>query len=117
MRIHHLALLTPEPAALAAFYRDTLGLPQTRVQVDADGVRSVWLDLDGTILMVERGARREGHGAGLDGLIFSVEPGSAAHWRARLGERVIGRTAFTIYARDPDGNRFGVSSYPEPLGE
>jgi catechol 2,3-dioxygenase-like lactoylglutathione lyase family enzyme len=117
VRIHHLALLTPDPAALAAFYRDTLGLTQTRAQEDADGVRSVWLDLNGTILMVERGGHRTSHGAGLDGLLFAAEPGSAAHWRERLGERVIGRTAFTIYARDPDGNRFGVSSYPEPLGE
>jgi len=117
VRIHHLAILTPDPAALAAFYRDTLGVPQTRVQEDADGVRSVWLNLDGTILMVERGARRDSHGAGLDGLLFAVEPGSAARWRVRLGDRMIGRTGFTIYARDPDGNRFGVSSYPEPLGD
>lgn len=116
MRIHHLALLTPDPAALAAFYRDTLDLPQTREQRDDAGVRSVWLDLDGTILMVERGERRESHGAGLDGLMLSVEAGSGARWAARLGDRVTGRTAYTLYARDPDGNRFGVSSYPEPLG-
>jgi glyoxylase I family protein len=118
MRIHHLALLTPDPLALAAFYRDLLGVPELRVHRDDAGVRSVWLDLDGVILMVERGVAHDAAApaSGWDALLLAAEPGSGPAWIARLGERLIGRTAYTLYARDPDGNRFGVSSYPEPIG-
>jgi glyoxylase I family protein len=114
MRLHHLALLTPDPERLAAYYRGALGLPELRVQRDEAGVRSVWLDVDGAILMVERGAAAPAPG-GWDAVLFAAEPGSGPSWEARLGSAVVGRTAFTLYARDPDGHRFGVSSYPAPL--
>ena len=117
MRVHHLALITPDPVALAAFYRDVLGVPELRVQHDDQGVRSVWLDLDGAILMVERGPTRDESAAGgWDALLLAADPGSGPAWIARLGPHLVGRTAYTLYARDPDGNRFGVSSYPEALG-
>lgn len=140
MRVHHIALLTPDPGGLAAFYADRLGLAEVRRAEDERGLRAVWLDAGGTIVMVERGERRGGlpatagtggasgrdsggapaagmaGDAGWDGVFFAVEPGSGPRWAAALGDAVVGRTAFTLYARDPDGNRFGVSSWPEPLG-
>jgi glyoxylase I family protein len=117
MRIHHLALRTPDPNALAAFYVEKLGVPRLRTQEDHLGVRSCWLALDDAILMIERGAPpSEGApAAGWDGLFLAVEPGTGPAWEARLAGVVSDRTAYTLYARDPDGNRFGVSSYPEPL--
>jgi hypothetical protein len=60
--------------------------------------------------MIERGER-----GGWDGVMFAAEPGSRAAWTARFAGIEDGGTAFTLYARDPDGNRFGVSSWPEPL--
>ncbi len=118
MRIHHLALLTADPARLARDYAAIFGLPVVREQHDDDGVRAVWIDLGGTLLMIERGARqgKPGQGRGLDGLFLAVAPGSGPEWAARLGDRVTGRTDFTIYATDADGNRIGVSSYPDALG-
>jgi catechol 2,3-dioxygenase-like lactoylglutathione lyase family enzyme len=118
MRIHHLALLTEDPARLARDYADTFGLPIAREHTDAQGVRAVWFDLGGTLLMIERGARqgKPGQCRGLDGLFLAAEPGSGPAWAARLGDRVTGRTAYTLYATDADGNRVGVSSYPHALG-
>ena len=110
MRLHHVAGLGPDPAALSSFYAQTLGLPETRRHADAQGVRSVWLAADGTTLMFERGPR------GQNGvLVFAVPAGSAQTWRERLAHCLDGTTAYSIYARDPDGNRLGVSSYPEPI--
>lgn len=111
MRLHHLAVLGPDPAGLAAFYAAMLGLPELRRAHDDTGVRAVWLDADGVILMFERGA------LGQNGVIvFASRPGSAAEWRARLGPAFDGRTDYTMYGRDPEGNRFGVSSFPDPIG-
>jgi catechol 2,3-dioxygenase-like lactoylglutathione lyase family enzyme len=110
MRLHHVALFTPHPSHLASFYAEIFGLDVTRVNDDAAGVRSVWLQSDATILMVERGER------GRNGvLVFAAEPGSAPHWSARFAGIEDGATEFTLYARDPDGNRCGVSSYPAPI--
>ncbi len=118
MRIHHLALLSDDPARLARDYVDTFGLAVAREHTDAHGVRAVWFDLGGTLLMIERGAHqgKAGQGRGLDGLFLAVEPGSGPEWTARLGDRVTGRSAYTLYATDVDGNRIGVSSYPDALG-
>lgn len=118
MPVHHLALRTPSPHDLAAFYAAALDLPELRRNDDAAGLYSVWLDLGGAILMVERGARGGPAAAGWDALLLRAAPGSGAAWAARVeaaGGAPDGRTTYTLYARDPDGNRFGVSSYPEPL--
>lgn len=120
MRIHHLALLSPAPAELARWYVDNLGLREVRVHPDAHGVRSVWLDLDGALLMVERGAPtndapQAAAARGWQGTFLAVPPGTGEAWAARLGGHVTGRTACTLYATDPEGNRFGLSSYPDPL--
>ncbi|MSP55567.1 MAG: lactoylglutathione lyase [Myxococcales bacterium] len=129
MPVHHVALRTPDPAALAAFYACALGLGELRRTRDAGAagtVCSVWLDLGGSILMVERGAAggglaRAGDGAlagGWDGLFVEAGAGTGPDWEARWAEGGVvldGRTAFTLYARDPEGNRFGISSFPSAL--
>ena len=117
MPVHHLALRSSHPFHLAAFYARALDLPELRRQEDADGPYSVWLDLGGAVLMVERG---ESHAtdAGWDGLFLAAAPGTGEVWAQRwsaLGIALDGRTGSTLYARDPEGNRFGVSSYPIAL--
>lgn len=126
MKLHHLALLTPRPAALAAFYQDLLSLPVLRQQEDSEGVRAIWLDLDGVIWMIERGPppgpawqglSQPGEG-GWQGVLFHVEPGTGDFWERRLvlaSAPILGKTTFSLYSIDIDGNRFGVSSYPAPL--
>lgn len=117
MSVHHVALRSPDPAGLAAFYARVLDLPERRRADDAEGLFSVWLDLGGTLLMVERGQRRS-RDEGWDGVFLTAEAGAGERWLASwraLGIEPEGRTAYTLYARDPEGNRFGVSSYPEAL--
>ena len=117
MALHHLALRSPDPATLAAYYQRVLGLVELRRSTDDTGLYSVWLDLGGTILMVERGHARTAD-QGWDGMYLVAHPGSGPAWSARLEgccTPIEGRTAFTLYARDPEGNRFGVSSFPDPL--
>lgn len=115
MSIHHLALRTDDLDVLERFYRDILGLPVLR----RDAGRSVWLDAGVAIVMLER--RGEGEPAidrrSMDLTCFAVEPDEHAAVLERLSAaqvRVEGRTAYSLYFRDPDGRRVGVSSYPHP---
>ncbi len=70
--------------------------------------KSVWLDLDGAILMLEKGAG----GAGTHVLALRIARADRASWEQKL--TIVRRTAYTIYAHDPDGNLVGLSHYPEP---
>jgi glyoxylase I family protein len=122
--LHHLALGAADVERVAAFYRDVLGLPeQKRNQDDSGNLRSIWLDLGaGATLMVERthqpdpSARRvDGIAAGLFLLCVRISPEDRAETEARLeasGGAIEQRTAFTSYARDPEGNRVAVSFHP-----
>ena len=41
-------------------------------------------------------------------------------WEARLaaaGVAVVARTAYTLYVADPEGNRVGLSHWPDPAQE
>lgn len=112
VRLHHLALRTADPPALARWYAALFGLPAWREGSD----RSVWLRLDDAALMIERAEPAEP----------AVPPGSMEFFAlrvtarerdafvdrcARAGVEVEHRTAYTVYVRDPDGRRVGVSCY------
>lgn len=121
-RLHHLAVGSADVERLARFYREIFSLEETARHSDAAGaLRSIWLDLGGALLMIERSqepARRvEGIGAGpfLIALRVSREarPALERELEAR-GHAIEGRTAFTSYCRDPDGNRIAISHHPEP---
>ncbi len=111
MRIHHVALRTDDVARLERFYAETLGLHVTRRQ----GERSVWLDAGGTVLMLEQ--REAGEPAvdprSMEMIAFAVEPAQARALETALA--VEARTASTLYVRDPDGRRVGLSAYPDVL--
>jgi len=119
-RLHHLALGARDVETVAAFYRDLLGLPEIERHRSPDGqVRSVWLDLGGAILMIERTHAAlcpvEGVGAGPFLLAFCADRGDRERLEPSLasaGFPVESRTEQTIYLRDPEGNRVGISSYP-----
>jgi catechol 2,3-dioxygenase-like lactoylglutathione lyase family enzyme len=120
MKLHHVALGAQDVDALAAFYRDVLGLPELARHRDGVVLRSVWLDLGGAILMIERThepARRvEGVGAGPFLLALRCTVAERAALEARLaaaGSAIESRTAFSSYARDPEGNRIALSHHPD----
>jgi catechol 2,3-dioxygenase-like lactoylglutathione lyase family enzyme len=111
MRIHHLALRTDDLPALERFYAGKLGLPITR-----RGPNSLWLELGGgTILMLEQ---RDASEPKIDPetkelVCFAIDANEHQRFAATI--EIEARTDYTLYFRDPDGRRVGVSSYPEPL--
>lgn len=116
MALHHLAFRTRDVARLERFYTLVLGLLVLRRNQE----RSVWLDAAGTILMLEQREEDEpGVPAnGMDLVCFGIAASERAAIEERLsnaGIAIEGRTAYSLYFRDPDGRRVGVSSYPAAL--
>ncbi len=117
--LHHIALGARDVARVAAFYRDTLGLPERIRHTYEDGrLRSIWLEIGPTLLMVEHTEdpprRVEGVGAGP----FLIALAVTREERARLeracedaGHPIEDRTAYTSYTRDPEGGRVAWSTY------
>jgi catechol 2,3-dioxygenase-like lactoylglutathione lyase family enzyme len=119
--LHHLALGAADVELVAAFYREIFGLAELARHQEADGaLRSIWLDLGGSLLMVERSTepeRRVDLGRGPFLLAFRVEPAARASFERALEQRgtaLESRTSYSSYFRDPEGNRVAVSHYPEP---
>lgn len=118
--LHHLALGANDVERVAGFYRDVFELPELTRHMEPNGlVRSIWLDLGGSVLMVEKTAGRpprpEGIVAGPFLLAFSIDAVERDHFERRLeaaGALIESRTEFSSYARDPEGNRIAVSHYP-----
>ncbi len=123
-RLHHLALGARDVARMASFYREVLGLAELRRHRDERGaLRAIWLALGGGArLMIERSdapraPRESGVVAGLFLLAVEVSADERAACEQRLlaaGASIEARTAFTSYARDPEGHRVAISHYPHP---
>lgn len=117
--LHHVALGTHDVEGLAGFYARLLQAHELKRHTDARGLRSIWLDLSGTLLMIERsetslGARVEGVGLGAFLIAFRADANGRSAFEARaeeLGAAIESRSALTSYLRDPDGNRIAVSAY------
>jgi catechol-2,3-dioxygenase len=112
--IHHVALKVRDLASCERFYCHELGLPV----LERKGEGAVWLDAGaGAILMLEQGiggpdsAPLSDPSAGLHLLAFRIPASERAAWAARLP--ICGATEYTLYVRDPEGNRIGLSHYPE----
>jgi catechol 2,3-dioxygenase-like lactoylglutathione lyase family enzyme len=121
--VHHVALLARDVGRLAAFYRDVLGLAELRRHHHEDGrLRSVWLQL-GTgpaFLAVEpadegaQGAAPQGPGWFLLALSIPAAGRSEARgWLQGRGVEVERESRWTLYVRDPEGNRVALSHHPE----
>ena len=111
MRIHHIAFRTRDLERLERFYADVLALRVTR-----RNERSVWLDAGGAILMLERAEPDEPDVAPgtMEMIAFDIGIEARIGYLARLGERHIpveAQTDHTLYFRDPDGRRIGLSHY------
>ena len=124
---HHLAIQVRDLPGAERFYRDVLGLAVLRRWPARDGgpgERSVWLETgDGGFLALEAvaggpTASEEDRAArpGLHLVALRIERAARASWEHRLaaaGVPVEARTPFTLYVRDPEGNRVGLSHWPE----
>ena len=118
MRLHHLALRTADPEVLARWYAELFGLAVWREQPGY----SVWLGLDDAALMIERAEAAEAPLPAGSMEFFALRVTAAGRDAfvercARMGVAVEHRTAATVYVRDPDGRRVGVScfdGFPSP---
>jgi catechol 2,3-dioxygenase-like lactoylglutathione lyase family enzyme len=114
MRIHHLALRVRDPERSLAFYSGLLGLQVLRRNQADSGLRSVWLRAGDAILMLERELVGTGPSAG-SGHLLALAVDDLEGWETRLlraGVAVDGRTEHSLYLRDPDGHRVGLSRFP-----
>lgn len=112
--VHHIALRVEDPERAARLYGGFLGLEEVRRLEDASGVRALWLRAGDTILMLERERRGRGEPAG-SGHLLAFRVHDLARWSARIeqaGLTVDDRTEHTLFLRDPDGHRVGLSDYP-----
>jgi glyoxylase I family protein len=142
--VHHVAIAVRELAAVEAFYTGVLGLPVLRrwpMTVGSTGEmtaemtgnarrdRSVWCDLGGgAFLALERAVDGEGarEGAVADRaqgylmIALRITRAARAEWEARLAAAavpIVHRTAYTLYVADPEGNRVGLSHWPDAASE
>ncbi len=105
--IHHLALRVKDVERARAFYSGLLGLHELRrFEEETGALLSVWLAAGPTVLMLERHLKGPGPEAG-SGHVLALAVDSLHEWE----EAVEDRTAYTLYLRDPDGHRVGLSVY------
>lgn len=124
--IHHIAVQVRDLARAEVFYASVLGLPVTkRWPAPEGGTRSLWLDAGGgAILMLEKAApdaRPPSEdafacpNAGWHVVALTIDAAERKTWEARLMKarvEVVHRSAWTLYVRDPDGNRVALSHHP-----
>jgi catechol 2,3-dioxygenase-like lactoylglutathione lyase family enzyme len=127
LSFHHLAIQCADLARCERFYREVLGLEVLRRWPLPDGGdRSVWLRVGEGFLALERADRvaaarpwRDGE-PGLHLVALRIPREERPTWEARLaarGAEVVHRTRWTLYVRDPEGNRVGLSHWPDAAPE
>jgi glyoxylase I family protein len=113
MRVHHIAFRTRDLERLTEFYVEVMGLAVR----ERKGERAAWLEADDVILMLERAEPGEPDvpRGTMEMIAFDVESEARVGWLRRLAERGVAieaQTDFTLYFRDPDGRKIGLSHYP-----
>jgi glyoxylase I family protein len=128
---HHLAIQCADLERSERFYRDVLGLRVVRrwPLESGAGDRSVWLAVgDGPaspFIALERADRSPEErpwvdgAAGLHLVALRIPAGERGMWEERLragGVEIVHRSRWTLYVRDPEGNRVGLSHHPDDSG-
>ena len=123
MHVHHVAVKVADLARAEVFYGEVLGLPVLRrwPLPDGSGERSLWLDVGaGAFLALESadaaGADKSEDSPGIHLVALHIPRSERSEWIAKLaqaGHPVYQQTDYTLYVRDPEGNRIGLSHWPE----
>jgi glyoxylase I family protein len=123
--VHHVAIKVADLQRAETFYVRVLGLPVLKRWPSLDGQqdRSVWLDLGaGVFFALERSdgalpAKPE-DAPGIHMLALLIPRSERESWIEKLasaGHPIYEHTSYTIYVRDPEGNRIGLSHWPESI--
>jgi catechol 2,3-dioxygenase-like lactoylglutathione lyase family enzyme len=121
---HHLAIQVRDVEKVTSFYRDVLGFPEMKRHLREDGsLRSVWVGVPGGgFLALEEVTGEPEPGPfrherpGLFLLAFRITKAGrarAVETLARAGVALEHETRWTVYVRDPEGNRVALSHHPE----
>ncbi|MCP3105161.1 VOC family protein [Myxococcus sp. K15C18031901] len=123
---HHVAIQARDVERVTAFYRDLLGFPELTRHLRPDGsLRSIWVSVPGgagAFLAIEAvgGAPLEEpfrqERPGLLMLAFRIpraERAAVVSALTRAGLSLEHETRWTVYVRDPEGNRVALSHHPE----
>jgi catechol 2,3-dioxygenase-like lactoylglutathione lyase family enzyme len=121
---HHLAIQVRDLERVTTFYREVLGFSELKRHHRADGsLRSVWVEVPGGgFLALEEVSGDPEPGPfqnerpGFFLLAFRIRPegrARAVEAFARAGVPLEKETKWTVYVRDPEGNRVALSHHPE----
>lgn len=121
---HHVAIQARDVERVTAFYRDLLGFPEMTRHSRPDGsLRSIWVGVPGGgFLAIEAVGGEPDPGPfkherpGLLMLAFRIaksERDTVVSEFARVGVPLEHETRWTVYVRDPEGNRVALSHHPE----
>lgn len=110
--MHHIAITTTNLEEMGKFYQKLPGLIVQQANLDISGrMRSLWFQVDhqNSVLMLERDNISKAPAA----FVLSLkDTGKTEREIEEMDLNWDGRTDFTIYFRDPDGNKLGYSNYP-----
>ena len=133
--IHHLAIQCQDLTGMVRFYEHVLRLPVVRRwPIDEQrgqqaGLRAVWLGVGTGVIALERvAASAQAHvpaewqtpEPGLHLLALQIFPWTRQLWREHLALyeiEILYESDWTLYLRDPEGNRIGLSHFPDPEAE
>ncbi len=121
---HHLAIQVRDVEKVTTFYREVLGFSELKRHHRSDGtLRSVWVEVPGGgFLALEEVSGEPEPGPfrherpGLFLLAFRISAAGrarAVEALGRAGVAVEHETRWTVYVRDPEGNRVALSHHPE----
>ncbi|HAN31756.1 MAG TPA: glyoxalase [Myxococcales bacterium] len=128
--IHHLAIQCHDLVGMVRFYQRVLRLPIVKRWPSEDpnisGDRAVWLGLGQSVLVLERAADApnpqgwQSPDPGMHLLALHIFPWNRRLWAEHLSlyeVQIVHQSQWTLYLRDPEGNRVGLSHYPEVESE
>jgi catechol 2,3-dioxygenase-like lactoylglutathione lyase family enzyme len=122
LKIHHIALKVLDLKKCEEFYTKVMALSVVARHSFEDGSpRSVWLDCDGVILMLEKTvgalpAKPVNVDVGWTVVALRIDVSERKSWTERLkgaGIEIFKTTEHSIYIKDPEENILALSHYPQ----